>query len=117
MYYGDLKQEEKAESSKQIRERICKVREKQKIRYQKRGIRKNAELSGELLKEYCALGKEEEKMMERAFEVMGLTARGYHRILRVARTIADLEEEEKIHVAHLREAIGYRTMDKKYWGR
>lgn len=117
VYYRDLKQEEKAESSKQIRERICKVREKQKIRYQKRGIRKNAELSGELLKEYCALGKEEEKMMERAFEVMGLTARGYHRILRVARTIADLEEEEKIHVAHLREAIGYRTMDKKYWGR
>ena len=56
-------------------------------------------------------------MMRQAFEKLNFTARMYHKILCVARTIADLEGEEKIGLAHLREATGYRTLDKKYWGR
>ena len=54
--------------------------------------------------------------MERAFTVMGLTARGYHRILRTARTIADMDGETNIREKHLREALGYRMVDRKYWG-
>ena len=55
--------------------------------------------------------------MEAAFDVMKMSARSYHRVLKVARTIADLSGEEKIREEHLREAIGYRMIDKKYWGR
>ena len=55
--------------------------------------------------------------MEQAFERLGLTARTYHKILRVARTIADLEQSTEVKSIHLKEAIGYRSLDKKYWGR
>ena len=57
------------------------------------------------------------KLMEQAFSAMKLTARAYHKIIRTARTIADLEGEEQIKAVHLKEALGYRTVDRKYWGR
>ena len=63
------------------------------------------------------LGEAEEKLMKQAFSRLGLTARTYHKILKVARTIADLDGEEQIQAKHLKEAVGYRTFDKKYWGR
>ena len=66
---------------------------------------------------YVRLGKEEKELMEQAFERLGLTARTYHKILRVARTIADLEQSTEVKSIHLKEAIGYRSLDKKYWGR
>lgn len=66
---------------------------------------------------FCRLGEEEEDLMRRAFTSLGLTARTYHKILKVARTIADMDGEDRIHMPHLKEAIGYRTADKKYWGR
>ena len=69
------------------------------------------------LERYCLLGEKEEQLMKQAFTNLSLTARSYHKILKVARTIADLEGEEKIQAAHLAEAVGYRTLDKKYWGR
>ena len=93
------------------------ARERQKERYKGEGITTNSQLNAEKIKRYCILGSEEEKMMRQAFEKLNLTARMYHKILCVARTIADLAGEEKIGLAHLREAIGYRTLDKKYWGR
>ena len=74
-------------------------------------------LRGELLKKYCALGTKEEAMMRQAFERFSLTARSYHRILRVARTIADLDGREKISEEHLSEALGYRMVDKNTGGR
>ena len=74
-------------------------------------------MSADDLEAYCVLGKEEEQLMREAFTKLALTARSYHKILKVARTIADLEGEKQIHSSHLAEAIGYRTMDKKYWGR
>ena len=66
---------------------------------------------------YVRLGKEEKELMEQAFERLGLTARTYHKILLVARTIADLEQSTEVKSIHLKEAIGYRSLDKKYWGR
>ena len=105
------------ESSTVIRERVCAARNVQKIRYRNTGIKCNAMLHGVELKKYCELDNQEEKLMGQAYEVLHLTARSYYRILKVARTIADLDSSRKIRMEHLQEAIGYRTLDKKYWGR
>lgn len=114
--YEDL-QGECEESSEEIRKRVILARNIQKERYEDAGIMTNAQLNSEMMKRYCALGQAEEKMMSQAFERLQLTARMYHKILSVARTIADLDGAETIELPHLREAIGYRTLDKKYWGR
>lgn len=105
------------ESSEVIRSRVCKVRKMQKIRYQNTNIQCNAMLQGEELRKHCELDEAEKKLMGQAYEVLHLTARSYHRILKVARTIADLDQSERIRMEHLQEAIGYRTLDKRYWGR
>ena len=115
--YEDLTEEKPAESSQQIRRRVCQAREIQKERYRGTCRSVNAMLDGEEMRKYCGLGTDEQKIMERAFSVLGMSARVYHRVIKVARTIADLEGDEKIRSSHLREAIGYRTVDKKYWGR
>ena len=115
--YENLTEQKKGEASAEIRMRVCRVRNLQKERYEGKKIRRNTQLEGELLKKYCALGTKEEAMMRQAFERFSLTARSYHRILRVARTIADLDGREKISEEHLSEALGYRMVDKKYWGR
>lgn len=103
------------ETSAEIRERIKKGRQMQNIRYQKENIQFNSQISPKLLSVYCRLGREEEKIMEEAYKRLNLSARAYHRILKVARTIADLEGAEEININHLSEAICYRSMDKKYW--
>ena len=115
--YENLTEQKKGEASAEIRMRVCRVRNLQKERYEGKKIRRNTQLEGELLKKYCALGTKEVAMMRQAFERFSLTARSYHRILRVARTIADLDGREKISEEHLSEALGYRMVDKKYWGR
>lgn len=116
LQYDELS-EEPEENSEQIRKRVIQARNIQKERYEGKHILTNSQLSGRDIAIYCALQKEEEQMMAQAFGRLGLTARTYHKILCVARTIADLAGKEKIEALHLREAIGYRTMDKKYWGR
>lgn len=108
---------EESESSKEIRERVCRAREIQNERYRGTAIVSNSMLGTKELDCYCALGAEEEKLMRRAFTTLGLTARTYHKILKVARTIADLDGEERIQERHLKEAVSYRSLDKKYWGR
>ena len=105
------------ESSAEIRDRVCKAREIQNKRYQGEETRFNAMMNVGELEKYCALGMEEEALMQQAFDRLSLTARSYHKILKVARTIADLEGRGQIGTSHLAEAIGYRTLDKKYWGR
>ena len=77
----------------------------------------NAHLQGDLLKKYCALDEKASRLMEMAVEKYGMSMRGYNRVLKVARTIADLAGEEKILPQHVAEAIQYRTLDQKYWGR
>ena len=115
--YEALSVRKPQESSKEIRKRVVKTRNIQNMRYAGTGITSNALLGVRELEKYCQLGDNEERLMKRAYLAMGLTARTYHKILRVARTIADMEESERIREHHLKEAISYRTIDKKYWGR
>lgn len=110
-----LQKEQRGESSETIRQRVCKAREIQNQRYKGTDITVNAMLGSRGLEEFCQLGEKEEVLMKQAFLNLGLTARVYHKILRVARTIADLEGCEKIQTEHLAEAIGYRTFNKQYW--
>ena len=115
--YEALSTQKVQETSEQIRQRVCSVREIQRNRYQGTEIHTNARLGMKELEVYCRLGREEEQLMKRAFSALGLTARTYHKILRVARTIAVMDGEDQIRTSHIKEAIGYRSLDKKYWGR
>lgn len=115
--YESLRTKGQEETSAAIRERVCRAREVQNRRYQGTGILTNAMLGVRETNQWCVLGEVEEKLMKQAFSRLGLTARTYHKILKVARTIADLDGEEQIQEKHLKEAVGYRTFDKKYWGR
>ncbi len=89
----------------------------QNERYAGTKIRVNARLGVKELPIYCKLGEKEEQLMEQAFHRLHLTARTYHRILKVSRTIADMEGVDRIRTKHIKEALGYRTLEKKYWGR
>ena len=109
MQYEDLAKEERAESSEQIRERVCKARKMQRERYKGEPVRVNAQLGAREVERYCQLTRGDEKMMQKAFEQLHLTGRAYYKVLKVARTIADLAGEEQITAGHLSEALGYRA--------
>ena len=106
--YNALNSQKAGESSAKIRERVERTRLIQQERYKGLNICFNAELSTAQIKEFCALGRDEQAMMEDAFNRLNLSARGYHRILKVARTIADMAGEERITCEHLAEALSYR---------
>ena len=112
--YTDLKAM-KGESSADIKKRVDAVREIQKQRYKNDNITCNAQLSGSLIEKYCPISKDASDMLKSAFETMGLTARAYTRILKVARTIADADGRENINEMDIAEAIGYRSLDRKYF--
>ena len=114
--YSKLQSNYKIETSEQIRIRVNKARKIQKERYKEYKIFSNAELNSKLITKYCFLDKTCMQIMQSAFERLGLSARAYNKILKVARTIADLEESEDIRSNHLLEAIQYRSLDRKYWG-
>ena len=109
--YEELKNRAPAESSAEIKKRVNKARDAQKKRFGDSEISKNADMDTKALNKYCMLTPECEELMRQAFDKMGLTARSYDRILRVARTIADMEGEESISPMHIAEAIQYRTYD------
>ena len=113
--YQKLDSSEKGETSEQIKKRVNKARKIQQERYSKHGIYSNAELTPKLIEEYCKLDSKGKEILKNSFEKLGLSARAYGRILKVARTIADLEESKNIDVKHLAEAIQYRNLDRKYW--
>ncbi len=116
MNYKELQVNAKQETSKDIRARVAIARQMQLNRYQGTNIYFNCELTPRTIKKFCKLGVEEQSLLEEAFHKMNLSARAYHRILKVARTIADLDQNEKITTRHISEAICYRSMDQKYWG-
>ena len=103
------------ESSYEIRKRVNKARNIQLDRYKNYSIYSNSELTPQLLARYCKLNLSCKKLLESAFDKLGLSARAYSRILKVARTIADLECSSEIEISHLSEAIQYRSLDRKYW--
>lgn len=113
--FSQINSSKKGESSAVIRERVEKTREFQRLRYEGEKVTFNSELSGEQIEKYCVMTEDASRLFRRAFEKMNFSARAYHRILKVARTIADMEGEEKIQTAHMGEALSYRAFDKKYW--
>ncbi len=110
VHFEDLRRRAEAESSASIKARVDAARARQHRRYGTDSRMCNARMSPEHLRSFCKLTEEGESLMEQAFQAMGLTARSYDRILKVARTIADLEGSEDIQPQHLAEAIQYRTL-------
>lgn len=113
--YDEFRGKEQAESSAEIKVRINKAREIQRKRFLGDGILTNAEMTENLIKKYCAIDEQSERLLKMAFERLNLSARGTSRILKVARTIADLDGSENIKSSHLAEAIQYRQLDRRYY--
>jgi magnesium chelatase family protein len=114
--FAAMKKGKGKETSKEIRQKVNLARKRQEKRYEGEKIRFNGQLFGSLLEKYIKLGQKEERYLEMVFKKKELSARGYHHILKLARTIADFEGREEIEISHLSEAVFYRTCDKKYWG-
>lgn len=114
--FSQISGEKSGESSALIRKRVEKARRIQQKRYQNEKICFNGELSGKQIRKYCVLTENAFQVAKNAFELMELSARSYHRILKVSRTIADMEGEELIHTRHVAEALTYKAFDKKYRG-
>ena len=115
--YKELRGGAAAEGSSDIRARVMAARARQRERFikAKEKIYSNAQMTTRQIRSYCELSPDAERLLERAMQQQGLTARAHDRILKVARTIADLEGAENLSVAHLAEAIQYRTLDRSYW--
>lgn len=105
-----------AERSEVIRERVTAAREIAAKRTGERGIHCNAQMDSAAVHEFCEPDEEASALLRNAYDKMGLSARGYERILRVARTIADLDSSERVRLPHVAEALQLRSLDRKYWG-
>ena len=115
--YEELSDTRKGEPSAEIRKRVIKARMIQEERFKEfPGIHANAQMTTKLLQKYCALDQKSQDALRNAMRRLGLSARAYDRILKVARTIADLDGSERIQHDHLSEAINYRSLDRDNWG-
>ena len=113
--YDELSSQAPGEPSSQIRERVNAARQRQLARFGDTGLTCNAEIPAAKLQEFCPTTPDADKLLKRTFEKFGFSARTYDRVLKVARTIADLDNSEAITSAHAAEAVQYRTLDRKYW--
>lgn len=113
--YSALSSKASEETSAEIKARVNKARKIQQERYKGTGISCNARLTPDLIKKYCILTEDASKYLELSFERLGMSARAYDRILKVARTIADLDASEIIEKNHIFSAISFRSLDRKYW--
>lgn len=114
--YEHLKEQKEGENSAVLREKVKAARQIQHKRFALENIKLNSQMGPAEVKKYCQLDEESENLFRTAFTKLNLNARAYDRILKVARTIADLEESCHIKTHHLAEAIQYRSLDRKYWG-
>jgi magnesium chelatase family protein len=112
--YEKLASEKVAESSSEVKKRVQKARDIQNKRFKNIKIKSNSGIGSRRIKEFCAVTPEAEKMLGNAVEQMRLSARVYHRLLKIARTIADLEGKEIISADHIAEALQYRPKEKVY---
>ncbi len=115
--YQNIRGREQGEPSASVRERVERARAVQMERFQGTKLHFNSEMGNREIRKYCELKPEEESFLEQIFGKIGLSARGCHKILRVARTIADLDGKEQISRIHLSEAAGYRDLEERYWGK
>ncbi len=131
MQYKELRGGASAEGSAEIRARVLAARDRQHARFATVGgdqprtrasgrspsqaVYSNAQMTTQQIRIYCELSSDAERILERAMQQQGLSARAHDRILKVARTIADLEASQDIQVKHIAEAIQYRTLDRSYW--
>ncbi len=113
--YKSLANTAKSETSAEIRERVNKARDIQNRRYKGTGVTCNARLTPSLLRKFCIMTNDAADYLSRSFDELGLSARAYDRILKVARTVADLEGSEKIEKQHILASIRFRSLDRKYW--
>lgn len=113
--YEELSLKDRSESSKAIAERVQKARDIQAERFRGTAIRTNSQITPDLLHEVCVMSEQAGQFLKNAFEKSGLSARAYDRILKVARTCADLDSSEVIEKRHIARAVQYRTLDRKYW--
>ncbi len=115
--FEQLSSDKRSESSAQIKIRVDKARELQNERYRGTDIKNNAQIPPSMLNKVCEMTDDAKKLLQNAFDKMGLSARAYDRILKVARTIADMDDCEKIGSGHIAQAVQYRSLDRKYWSR
>jgi magnesium chelatase family protein len=114
--YKELRGDTEIETSASVRERVLRARQIQAQRYKsEKGLYANAQMPPKLIRKHCAISADGEKLLETAIQRLGLSARAHDRILKVSRTIADLEAAASIEAKHLSEAIQYRTLDRTYW--
>ena len=113
--FAELRGGEAIERSAQIRERVMRARELQERRFAGAGIFANARMNTKQVRRHCLLDAAGERLLETAIARMGLSARAHDRILKVSRTIADLEGSPEIQSKHLAEAVHYRSLDRNYW--
>lgn len=113
--FKKLSTDEKGESSKDIKARVDKARDIQLKRFSGTSVTCNGKMTPNMTREFCKLNETSKKMLENCFENLGLSARAYDKILRIARTIADLDGCENIELEHLTEAVQYRSLDRKFW--
>ena len=98
-----------------MREQVLRARDIQHQRFGRSSLKMNGRMTPSEIRRHCQLAPEAEALLKQAMEQMGLSARAHDKILRIARTIADLDAEPKIEIAHLSEAINYRALDRAYW--
>jgi magnesium chelatase family protein len=113
--FKELASDAPAESSSVIRERVVRARRVQLERFASERIFCNAQMSPRLIRKYCAIDSESKGLLENAITRLGLSARAYDRILKVSRTLADIEGRQDIAPSNVSEAIQYRTLDRNYW--
>lgn len=114
--YNSLSSDIKEESSEEIRNRVNRARKIQQERYKGTGVTCNARLTPSMLKKYCVMTEDASKHLQLSFDRLGMSARAYDRILKVSRTVADLDGSDIIEKSHIFTAISFRSLDRKYWG-